>query len=98
VLFRSESVAAAWRYLSFLSGANGWLDGPAKLYLRGGMPIFISGVIFSMPVAAWLEKNAAHTRGWLKDAAISVSLIIVFALSLLACISNSYNPFIYFNF
>jgi D-alanyl-lipoteichoic acid acyltransferase DltB (MBOAT superfamily) len=97
VLFRSESIAAAGRYLTFLFGANGWADESARLYFHEGKAVLLAGIVFSMPVAAWC-KQRINISARLKDAAISLSLLLVFVLSILACIKNSYNPFIYFNF
>jgi D-alanyl-lipoteichoic acid acyltransferase DltB (MBOAT superfamily) len=97
VLFRSESIAAAGKYLTFMFGANGWIDESAKLYFRDGKVVLLAGMLFSMPVAAWCEKRLV-VGARLKDAAISLSILLVFVLSILACIKNSYNPFIYFNF
>jgi D-alanyl-lipoteichoic acid acyltransferase DltB (MBOAT superfamily) len=97
VLFRSESIASAGKYLTFLFGAGGWVDESARLYLREGKVILLAGILFSMPVAAWCGKRfGVNTR--VKDMTISLSLVCVFILSILACIKNSYNPFIYFNF
>jgi D-alanyl-lipoteichoic acid acyltransferase DltB (MBOAT superfamily) len=105
VLFRSESIAAAGKYITFLFGAGGWIDESARLYFHEGKVVLLTGIIFSAPAAAWCEKRFAvsarlstrlGTR--LKDAVISLSLVLVFVLSILVCIRNSYNPFIYFNF
>jgi D-alanyl-lipoteichoic acid acyltransferase DltB (MBOAT superfamily) len=97
VLFRSESIAAAERYLSFLFGAGGWIDESARLYFHEGKVVLLAGIVFSAPVAAWCGKRFT-VNARLKDGAISLSLALVFVLSILACVKNSYNPFIYFNF
>jgi hypothetical protein len=59
--------------------------------------VLLAGIVFSTPLAAWCGKRFAVSAR-LKDAALSLSLALVFALSILTCIRNSYNPFIYFNF
>jgi hypothetical protein len=59
--------------------------------------VLLAGIVFSTPIVAWCGKKFAGSAR-LKDMAISLSLLFVFVLSILACIKNTYNPFIYFNF
>jgi alginate O-acetyltransferase complex protein AlgI len=97
VMFRSDSVAAAGKYLTFMFGADGWFDESARLYFHDGKVVLLAGIIFSMPVATWCGKWFSVGARW-KNAVLSLSLLLVFVLSILACVKNSYNPFIYFNF
>jgi len=99
VLFRAESVAAAGRYLGamFGVGANELLDAAARLYLSQSAFIFCVGILFSMPVRAYCGEKIT-SNATVRDIAASLSLVLVFILSILACIKNTYNPFIYFNF
>jgi D-alanyl-lipoteichoic acid acyltransferase DltB (MBOAT superfamily) len=99
VLFRAESLAAAWRYLGtmFLWGAAGWFDESAALFLQQGATVLIAGLVFSTPFVAHCGRKCVSNTT-LRELGLSVSLVLVFALSILACVKNTYNPFIYFNF
>lgn len=53
-------------------------------------------VLLSMPVVPWLARKLGD-RPWLEPARM-IPALGVFVLSLLALVSTTFNPFIYFRF
>ena len=101
VLFRSESLPEAGRYLLAMGGigAKGLADETFFLYFSNGKWVLLVGILFSTPVASFCKQRLG---AWLDprayQAASSLGLLALFCLSLLVCIKSTYNPFIYFNF
>lgn len=106
VLFRSEDIAHAGKYLLVMfGGGNSLIDNAFLYYLKGGAVILIAALIGSLPVAQWLRKA---TSGYTGKGAIALTIttdvlgalymLLLFALSAIAIVSSTYNPFIYFNF
>lgn len=114
VIFRSESLPAALQYLGvmFGAGAESPVDPLFWYYLDGGKWVLLTGLVFSTPVTRLLKARADRLRESIpgnrrgparlmicaSTGVQAVSVLLVFALSLLACINSTYNPFIYFNF
>jgi D-alanyl-lipoteichoic acid acyltransferase DltB (MBOAT superfamily) len=98
VLFRSSSLFFAVNYVRMMfSFAGSWVDAGTWMYMKQSAVIFFAGVLLATPFAAYCgQKFKLSVR--FKEAITSVSLLTVFALSLLVCIQGAYNPFIYFNF
>jgi D-alanyl-lipoteichoic acid acyltransferase DltB (MBOAT superfamily) len=99
VLFRTESISLAWQYLSamFGFGANGLVDETFFLYWASGKRILLAGIVLSTPIAPFCREKI-NLRPNVYQLVSSVGLVVIFCLSLLACIKSTYHPFIYLNF
>lgn len=97
-LFRSDSVAKAGMFLKamFGFGAHGHLAGAANLLLHYGGIFIILGLICCFPVKNLIKKCVKSKP--LYEAGYVISLLAVFAISMLYVVKGGYNPFIYFNF
>lgn len=107
VLFRSNNVGDAIKYVGYMFGigSKGFTDASVTSYIINGKWILLFGFLLSMPVVPWLKKKISPLQSSLKnmnglifDVIESLTVLILFVLSLLVTISSSYNPFIYFNF
>lgn len=106
VLFRAESITSAVRYIGnmFGIGSTAFADNLFIYYLDNGKWILIISLLLSTPViriiSTRLHTAAENKKGLSVACDIGKSVIVlgIFALSVLCCVSSSYNPFIYFNF
>lgn len=57
---------------------------------------FISGIIFSMPIYPKLKDRIANQEG--KKLVLDAIILLIFVLSIIFLVVDSYNPFIYFRF
>ena len=98
VIFRCETIADASVYLRSLFGLNGnaFADGIFAGWFTQNLILLSIGMLLSTPVLRILNEKTKEIRllQWAKSAALA----ILFMLSVASLISNSYNPFIYFNF
>ncbi len=98
VVFRSESIGDALIYLRSMFGlaGNAFADGMFTGWLTQDLILLVIGVVLSTPLFRILSEktNGSDVVGFLKAA----GLIVLFVLSVASLVSNSYNPFIYFNF
>ncbi len=99
VIFRSESISLAIKYLGkmFGVGSSGIIDHTFILYITSGKWIILAGILLSMPVVPKL-KDIFKSHEILVDIIRSIAVLIIFVVSILLCIKSTYNPFIYFNF
>ena len=98
IIFRSESIQSAWVYLKSVFGLNGNLfaDGVFSGWFVQNLILLVIGAVLSTPVARILsEKMKDRTAFRILKAVFLTGLLV---LSLASLVSNSYNPFIYFNF
>lgn len=98
VLFRSDNISGAIGYMAAMLGMNdsGLWDELFLYYLSNSCIVLLAALVLSLPVMPWVRKKAAGSGlGQMLEA---VWVLGIFMLSLLMCISASYNPFIYFNF
>ncbi len=93
VLFRSESVSAAWGFISamFGFGAAGLWIGPDVFWCREVAVFLVVAALCSVPPPAWLRRGFFVKFGL----AAQFALLVV---SVSALVMKSHNPFIYFNF
>ena len=97
VIFRSENIAGAVKYLGNMIGfgANGFCNAALSEYLRATSFVLMIAVIGVTPLfkrfVAFLQDRGL---AW----AESVWVLFLFLVSALQMISSTYNPFIYFNF
>ena len=97
VIFRADSISEAIRYISIMFGINGagFTDGIFAGYFAQSFILLIIGAICSVPLA---DKFSGIKSGFAGDVAYVIALTALFALCISGLVSNSYNPFIYFNF
>ena len=99
VLFRSDDLAHAGRYLGAMVGINGWGCDFASFYLGESLLFLVFAVLFAMPAAKWVEKAMARSPvPILTDVLYTAAVLAVFLLSIACLVKGTYNPFIYFNF
>lgn len=98
VIFRSASIGQAIQYMGMMLGFGsiGLVDSNFTYYLSGSWVVFVYAVLLSVPVAPRII-NKIDEFVWGRNVEVLFGTV-VFLLSVLRCISSSYNPFIYFNF
>jgi alginate O-acetyltransferase complex protein AlgI len=100
VVFRSDTVGAAVRFLAAMVGRNGDPGGrhPLALFTSGELSLVLAaGVLGAMPFVPWLS---GHLAPWprLTRAASLAGLAMVLVLCQMKLAAGTYNPFIYFRF
>ena len=104
VLFRSDSIADAGRYLAVMFGGGSSAAGQAVYYILEYLPEFILCIIASFPIKAALEKHLkcrstdSMPAFLTKELGSKIFALAVFLLSFVKLISGNFNPFIYFQF
>ena len=104
VLFRSESLTYAGRFISAMFGgtAGGWADGRSLYYLLQFRWELLLAIPASLPLRDWalrrLEVRGTALSGLVLTWGPKAAALGLFALSFLRLVSSSYNPFIYFRF
>ena len=100
VLFRSDSLAAAWHYVLAMLGLGSgspW-TGLTGFYLRENWAVLLAALVFAVPVAPRLRAWAEKKGSLLLDVGYAVLLCALFLVCASFLIKGTYNPFIYFNF
>ncbi|MCH5185680.1 MAG: MBOAT family protein [Oscillospiraceae bacterium] len=96
VIFRSNDMASAVRYLRIMFTPDFSRNNYA-LYLLSSYKVFLAaGIILSMPVGKIAEKLAINKTA--SDIVYTVWIGFIFILSVSYLAKSAYNPFIYFNF
>lgn len=97
VIFRSDSIAAAWKMISnmFCSYGSGLWDRESMYFLDSCKWVLMAGIVFSTPFPA---KAAEYLRKKGMVMPVIGFNILIFLVSLISVISSAYNPFLYFNF
>ena len=98
IVFRADSLRDAFVYLKTIFGLNDnvFVDGVFTGWFSQNMILLIVGTLIGTPIIKWIIDKVNDS--------IAVKLLIViglcclFVLSIAGLVSNSYNPFIYFNF
>jgi alginate O-acetyltransferase complex protein AlgI len=105
VLFRADSVPAAFRYLGamFGRGVPSLCDSASLLLLRENAVVFAAALLLCLPVAPALERLADRVCATpVRSAARAVLraawLSLLFAASISFVAKGAHNPFLYFNF
>lgn len=98
VIFRSNSMEEAVLYVKAMGGIseNVLVDSTFCNYLAGCYTILIIALVLSMPIVPYIQNKYCCTI--LGKNVESLVGAAIFLVSVLMCISGSYNPFIYFNF
>jgi alginate O-acetyltransferase complex protein AlgI len=96
VLFRSDTLGDAARYIGVMLGAGqpgvGAALIAAQLYTRGNLIL--------LALAAWLSVNRWQAHDWSETITWPKAIAIgpAFSLALMAMFAQSFNPFLYFQF
>jgi D-alanyl-lipoteichoic acid acyltransferase DltB (MBOAT superfamily) len=98
ILFRSTSLTHAFNYFKTAFGWNAiaFSDGQFTGWLSQNLIVLTVCILLSTPVFPWLSERFRE-NGIAKIIGVT-ALCMLFALSVFSLVSNSYNPFIYFNF
>ena len=93
-MFRAPDINSGLIYIGkmFGIGVSSIADNVFWYYIESGYSVLLIGIIFSLPIINLLRKNSY----WKMLEPIICG--ILFIISMTKIISNSYNPFIYFNF
>lgn len=98
VFFRSESISDAVLYLKIMFGLNenAFVDGLFTGWFTQNIVLIFIGILLSTPLFKYISQKTINNTlfDWIRV----ISRIILFILSVASLLSNSYNPFIYFNF
>lgn len=110
VIFRAETLPAAWQYLQamFTASGEGMRILMANIDLRVILAM-VAGAIGSVPIIPWLRRKifggespmAATLTGGGQWMAATVSVLLsvgLFALSVVFLTGSDFNPFLYFRF
>lgn len=103
VLFRSDTIAYALRFLGAMSGGGGALwDGQTVYYLLQYTPELCCAILAALPVRVWLQKALENQKSTLSGVLLTwappLLALVLFGLSYLKLVTGSFNPFIYFQF
>ena len=99
VLFRSDDLSHAGRFLAAMLGANGWGCKFAAFYLTEMAVFLFFALLFAVPTAKWLEKGLERSPvPILTDILYAAVLLGLFLVCAAFLVKGTYNPFIYFNF
>ena len=99
VLFRSDSLTHAGKFLLAMVGVNGLSCDLSCFYLTESAFFLIPALIFAAPAAKWLEwKLERSPAPILTDTLYAAALMGVFLVCTSCLVKGTYNPFIYFNF
>ena len=98
IIFRADSLQDAFIYLKSVLGLNGnmFSDGMFAGWFAQNYILLLIGICLCTPVikrfSGKIKKNFAV------NVLAAIGLCCLFVLSVASLVSNSYNPFIYFNF
>lgn len=98
VIFRAETIGDAHFYIKSMFGLNGnaFADGMFVGYFMQYFILIAIGIVLCTPIFKLLnEKTSSNNVAGFVSAG---ALMVLFVLSVSSLVSNSYNPFIYFNF
>ncbi len=99
VIFRAENLSDAFTYIGTMFGihAGGVVDTAFMGNLKQAAVWLVAGVIFSTPIVPYLKKKLPQDHVLLHILYVIV-MVILFVVATAGIVSNSHNPFIYFNF
>ncbi|MFC1730869.1 MBOAT family O-acyltransferase [candidate division KSB1 bacterium] len=105
VFFRIENLTESFEYLKCMAGfSNGDNYSPVMLLDNYKIFVLIMGIVFSMPVIPWLERNIQKLFSQKRTMMLAskymayTAYILLFIFSLMELAQSGYNPFIYFRF
>jgi len=100
VLFRADSLTQAMDYWGNLIGAGttGFADNGAILLILRYKWMILVAAVGATPVLNMIGEKLKIKSMTAYEVLKSMSILLLFILSLIAIAKNTYNPFIYFNF
>ena len=102
LVFRADSLTAAWAYLRNMIGVGtSAVNDTFWYYIDNYLVYLIAAAVFALPVAPWLRRKVdalSKVPKTICDAAYTIGLIALFLVAIASIVKGSYNPFIYFNF
>lgn len=102
VLFRSNTIAQAAGYVGqmFGIGATGVWDALCTETLEATWVVLLMAIAGCIPVKnVFLNyRNQGEKQAKIIDTLNAVWIVVIFMLSLFACVKATYSPFLYFNF
>ena len=104
VIFRSDSISDAIRYVGVMFGAGGGDAREAVYYLIEYLPEFVLCIVACLPLKKAVERalgkkaEKSHSARVLIEIGPKLFAAVVFALAYLKLATGSFNPFIYFQF
>lgn len=99
VIFRSDSVSNAFRFIASMFGVAGFVDANAILYLQSSAITIVIGIIVSLPVVGFVRKCMSKMcESKLVELFTYIVLALLLIFVIMSSISGGYSPFIYFNF
>ena len=99
VIFRSDSLKDALVYLQSmfsLKGINAQVLLHFKATLMQSLTIFVIGFVSASPL--FKKLGEVIKPNLITNTIYVLAITLIFVLSVASLVSNSYNPFIYFNF
>ena len=99
VLFRANSITDAFIYLKSMFGINSnvFCDETFKQFFLQIFVYLVFGILFSFPFIAKVSKKIKK-YSLFYDVTYIIVMIVLLVASVSSIVSDSYNPFIYFNF
>ena len=99
VLFRANSITDAFIYLKSMFGisSNAFCDETFKQFFLQIFVYLVFGILFSFPFIAKVSKKIKK-YSLFYDVTYIIVMIVLLVASVSNIVSDSYNPFIYFNF
>ena len=98
VVFRSDSLSTAGLYLKAMFGLGGnvFTDGLFQGYFIQNLMLLMIGAVVSTPLVRSVGRKLSKNSFW--NGIRSFVTVILLILCVASLVSNSYNPFIYFQF
>ena len=97
VIFRAENLEYALKYISVMFGGSGFsVDDFSLFFLKENIVCFVIAIFASTPILKNI-KNRFFTNKTGEVLSV-ISVLFVFAISIIYIVKGTYNPFIYFNF
>ena len=99
VLFRAENLGVAFDYMKamFGLGVSRMYDPKTIFYIKENIFFFVAGIVLSAPVLSE-AKNRVKVNACIWNVLETISLLVLFVVSISYLVKGAYNPFIYFNF
>jgi D-alanyl-lipoteichoic acid acyltransferase DltB (MBOAT superfamily) len=99
VIFKSDNVLSAARYIANMFGRCGFVDAESITYLKNSCVTILLGVVCALPIGRTLRKRIKTVAGEIcVEVFTYILLVIILIMTAVLSISGGYSPFIYFNF
>ena len=98
VLFRSETIGGAVKYIHIMFGSNGLLDMNTRAYVRNSAIMIAIGCLFATPIMKNVGSRLADENKKVAQLIEYFAMTAVFVAAVMMIISGGYSPFLYFDF